>query len=207
MAAQGFFYRTGRASLRRFAEYDVATLHRHLSGLTSHRFNLHDPLDHAAFLNLVQHHGYPTPLLDWTYSPFIAAYFALRNLRRESLVPDRRVRILAFRFKQWASDFERAQNLLVPFRQATLLEPLAINNPRVVPQQSMSMVTNIDDLETYIADRGKQKGVRYLQAIDLPAAERPKVMRELDLMGINACSLFPGLDGACQQLKERFFEP
>jgi hypothetical protein len=32
------------------------------------------------------------------------------------------------------------------------------------------------------------------------------VMRELDLMGINAGSLFPGLDGACQQLKERFFE-
>jgi hypothetical protein len=30
-------------------------------------------------------------------------------------------------------------------------------------------------------------------------------MRELDLMGINAGSLFLELDGACQQLKERFF--
>ena len=30
-------------------------------------------------------------------------------------------------------------------------------------------------------------------------------MKELALMGINAGSLFPGLDGACEQLKERYF--
>jgi hypothetical protein len=86
-----------------------------------------------------------------------------------------------------------------------MLEPLAINNPRVVPQQSISMVTNIDDLEDYISLREKEKNKTYLQAIDLPAAERRQVMRELDLMGINAGSLFPGLDGTCQQLRERFF--
>jgi hypothetical protein len=34
-----------------------------------------------------------------------------------------------------------------------------------------------------------------------------KVLRELALMGINAGSLFPGLDRACNQFKERFFDP
>jgi hypothetical protein len=53
------FHRTGRASLLKFMIQDVPALHRHLSGLTTHHFNLNDPLDYAAFLNLAQHHGYP----------------------------------------------------------------------------------------------------------------------------------------------------
>jgi hypothetical protein len=116
------------------------------------------------------------------------------------------VRILVFCSRDWNSDFERAQDLLVPFRQITVLEPLAINNPRVVPQQPISMVTNIDNLKNYISLKEKQTEKTYLRAIDLPTIERREVMRELDLMGINAGSLFPGLEGAYQQLKERFFE-
>ena len=46
----------------------------------------------------------------------------------------------------------------------------------------------------------------YLRAIDLPVGERKKVIRELGYMGITAGSLFPGLDGACEELKERNFE-
>jgi hypothetical protein len=200
------FHRTRRASMRVFAERDVNALHRYLSGLTSHRFNLNDPMEFAAFLNLVQHHGYPTPLLDWTYSPFIAAYFAFRYLTHKSVTEERRVRILVFNKKQWDRSFERALGLAVPFRHITVLEPLAINNPRVVPQQSISMVTNVENIELHISEREKRAGNVYLQAIDLPVLQRGEVMRELDLMGINAGSLFPGLDGACQQLKERFFE-
>jgi hypothetical protein len=35
--------------------------------------------------------------------------------------------------------------------------------------------------------------------------ERKRVVRELGYMGITASSLFPGLDGACEELKERNF--
>jgi hypothetical protein len=85
----------------------------------------------------------------------------------------------------------------------TIIEPLAINNVRVVPQQSISLVTNVEDLEKYIQENEHARKATF--AIDLPAEERPTVIRELDLMGINAGSLFPGLDGACDQLRERFF--
>ena len=200
------FHRTGRASLIKFMEQDVLALHRHLSGLTTHHFNLSDPLDYAAFLNLAQHHGYPTPILDWTHSPFVAAYFAFKDLRTKNAELDQKVRILILDARGWNANYERASVLMPGFLHMTMLEPLTTNNPRVLPQQSISSVTNIDDLETYVAEIEKREGKSYLSAIDLPVGERRTVMQDLALMGITAGSLFPGLDGACLQLKERYFD-
>jgi hypothetical protein len=185
---------------------DVPALHRHLSGLTTHQFNLDDALDYAAFLTLTQHHGYPTPMLDWTYSPFVGAYFAFRELRKQTVATEQKARILIFDGKLWNVRNARAPVMMPGFIHLTMLEPLATNNPRVLPQQSLSSITNADDLESYISVVEKRDSNQYLIAIDLPASERRTAMQELALMGITAGSLFPGIDGACQQLKERFFD-
>jgi len=83
---------------------------------------------------------------------------------------------------------------------------LTLDDLAILPQQSISSVTNVDDLETYVAEFEKRAGKSYLSAIDLPVGERRTVMQDLALMGITAGSLFPGLDGACLQLKERYFD-
>jgi hypothetical protein len=198
------FHRTGRSSLVRYELNDIPALHRHLSGMIAQPLDLRDPLHNAAFYNLIQHHGYPTPLLDWTYSPFIAAYFAYNGVPRSGVAAGDRVRIFVFD-KVWTKDFESMFVVTPPKLHFTLLEPLALNNPRVVPQQSVSSVTNIDDIETYLKHQGERSKKQYLRAIDLPASERKLVMEELSLMGITAGSLFPGIDGACEQLRDRFF--
>lgn len=199
------FHRSGRASLVKFEIQDIPVLHRHLSGMMAHHLDLRDPLHNAAFYNLIQHHGYPTPLLDWTYSPFIGAYFAYKGVQMSRMQPEDRIRIFVFDKLRWCQEFESIELVTPPKLHFTVLEPLALNNPRVVPQQSVSSVTNVEDIETYLAKREKERGKQYLRVIDLPAFERNEVKRELALMGVTAGSLFPGVDGACEQVRERFF--
>jgi hypothetical protein len=66
-------------------------------------------------------------------------------------------------------------------------------------------MSNVDDIETHIRLVEEIRATTYLEAIDLPARDRQGVMDELALMGVTAGSLFPGLDGACESLRELNF--
>lgn len=200
------FHRTGRANMRRFVLYDIPTLYRHLSPRMKHVFQLKDENEYGAFLSLAQHHGYPTPILDWTYSPYIAAFFAYQGISNEEAADaraDAKVRIFAFDAAAWNRAWKRVTLLDHPQLHLTVFEFIAIENERMIPQQAASTVTTVDDIETYIRARERDKKTTYLQAIDLPVRERKKVIRELSYMGITIGSLFPGLDGACKELAER----
>jgi hypothetical protein len=202
------FHRTGRADIIRFVNEDIQALHRHLSARTKHVFNLDIGNENGAFFNLVQHHGYPTPLLDWTYSPYVAAFFAYRSISKEKAAeaaPEEKVRILVLDEVQWKSDWRQIPSLMGADLNLSIQEFIAIENERMIPQQAASTLTNIDDVESYILSK-ESDGKRYLAAIDLPVKDRDKVVQELRYMGITAGSMFPGLDGACEELKERNFE-
>ncbi|OYY58944.1 MAG: hypothetical protein B7Y55_01410 [Polynucleobacter sp. 35-46-207] len=205
---QTSFHRTGRANLIRFINEDIQMLHKHLSARTKHLFNLDIPNENGAFYNLVQHHGYPTPLLDWSYSPYVAAFFAFRditNKKSELANKTDKVRIVMFDKEAWKADFNQLA-YLVSFRpHVSINEFMAIENERMIPQQAVTTVTNIDDIEAYIQAKEILNTKKYLYAFDLPVNDRPIVMNDLSRMGITAGSLFPGLDGACEELKERNF--
>jgi hypothetical protein len=198
------FYRTGRANMDRFVRIDINALQKALSALTRYAFDLRNPLHYGAFINLAQHHGYPTPLLDWTWSPYVAAFFAYRNLRLGGVKRGGKVRIFKFDVREWNKILQ--VNKVFPAQpHVSVLDALAFDNPRVIPQQAISTMSNVDDIEAHIRLVEGNMGRVYLEAIDLPARDRRGVMGELALLGVTAGSLFPGLDGACESLRELNF--
>lgn len=199
------FHRRGRYRMSRFTEQDVKQLHRRLSAITTHYFDLSVAEENGAFFNLMQHHGYPTPLLDWSHSPYVAAFFAFRDWPIR-YTGDENARIYVFNEQAWRKDFPQILNLDPAFLHLSVMEFIALDNPRLVPQQSVTTVTNIDDIEAYILERESETGTRYLEAIDIPAHERKEAMRDLRYMGITAGSMFPNIDGVCEELRESNFD-
>lgn len=87
----------------------------------------------------------------------------------------------------------------------SVMEFIPLDNPRVVPQQSVTTITNLDNIESYIRWQEDRLQTVMIQAIDIPANQRELVMADLRYMGITAGSMFPGIDGICEEMRELRF--
>lgn len=199
------FHRRGRYRISEFTSKDVRQLHQRLSSITNHFFDLSVPDQNGAFFNLLQHHGYPTPLLDWSRSPYVASFFAFRD-RPIGAHGKGYIRIYLFNNREWINRYRQVQNLNPAFPHLSVMEFISLGNSRMTPQQAVTTVTNLHDIEQYIIQKERESGVKFLSAIDIPASERESAMNDLKFMGITAGSMFPGIDGVCEELRERNFD-
>ncbi|UDG02232.1 FRG domain-containing protein [Enterobacter cloacae] len=197
------FHRTGRYDVINYALKDIPMLHRHISGLMPHYLNLSDPQHYGAFYNILQHHGYPTPLLDWSYSPFVAAFFAFYAINKDDS-KDKWVRIFMWEVDMWRNEVMQFNSIFDCRPHISIGEYLNINNNRALPQQALTCLTNVCDIEGYLYGYGGNTD-KYLKAYDISVDEAEKAMRELSMMGVTYGTLFPGIDGACYDFKKMNF--
>jgi hypothetical protein len=176
------------------------------------------------WLALAQHHGLPTRLVDWTYSPFVALHFATENprdFRCDGLV--------------WCVNFIEANRLLPP-RLRSILEEEHSDTFTVEMLSEFPTLRAFDSLgrEPFVIfmeppsldarilnqfalfsllpspaarlDHWLESHPNLFRQVVVPAELKWEIRDKLDQANLNERTLFPGLDGLSRWL-ERYYMP
>jgi hypothetical protein len=181
--------------------------------------NLPAASDVFEWLALMQHHGVPTRLLDWTLSPYVALFFAI-----ESAVPNESCCVWAIDWRElkgaglrslkglrsdaleWGDSIadggyeevfvDNPKPAAVPLRPARMNERLTIQQGLFICPTSL-LVPFETNVMGSLAFAREPKLYKFI----ISSQHRLTILRELERMNINEATLFPGLDGFARYLR------
>lgn len=134
--------------------------------------------------SLGQHFGLKTPFLDFTLSPYVAAYFALSQ---ESDTHHCVVYAVSKRFIGDASSLD-------------IYEPRTDHNQRLLNQSGLFVYfSTLDNMASILAKTVVENTTKVkIRKILIPMTDRITALKHLESMNISSNTLFPDLQGACE---------
>ena len=180
------------------------------------------------WLALMQHYGAPTRLLDWTYSFWVAVYFAVEDAEKECAVwaldsswVRQRVRAKLGKISNlidseyggtdpnvtsketFRAAFQSNKKFVFPINPYRLNERLVIQQGLFLCPGDVSSSFEAN-LEALAQDNGGKKdfsGSLIKYTIKNDSQLRKQITQRLQRMNMNRATLFPGLDGFSQSLE------
>ncbi len=164
-----------------------------------------DPDDDFQWMALMQHHGAPTRLIDFTWSPYVAAFFAMERTLADGVVwAMNPARIESSRAEKPKAVDPRQKGHFARYflkgnhRFIWMGEPQTMNR-RLIAQSGTFAVPGVLDIpiEDILRDADPEN---ILAKIVLTNPVREVGMRELYRMNITYATLFPDLDGLAKSM-------
>lgn len=175
------------------------------------------------WLALAKHHGLPTRLLDWSYSPFVALHFATADpdtygedsivwmvnyiearrrlpARLKAAVEEEGADVFTVEMLSEEIDSLMALDELSDSLFVVFFEPPSLDD-RIINQYALfSMMSDAEaDLAVWL-----EQHPSLVRKVIIPAELKWEIRDKLDQANITERVLFPGLDGLSQWLKRQY---
>lgn len=152
--------------------------------------------DDLYWWELGQHHGLLTPLLDWSRSPFVAAFFAMSGAEIDGEHPC-----------VWAihknSVKSKTENINPSELDIHFHDPISSSNQRLLRQQGLFSISKpLLNIPEWVEENFKDDDCITLYKFIIKNTDRAQALQFLNKMNINAFTLFPDLDGSAKHANE-----